>query len=104
MPSAAAGDGTALQGNRARGEGLLEDLNIERPPCSGPDGVPAGMGDPPLAGLLIDATGRYYSVFLFGPIFMTLALILILRNRGGEAQPAGVPVAVADPAPSATGG
>jgi len=62
------------------------------------------MGDPPLAGLLIDATGRYYSVFLFGPIFMTLALILILRNRGGEAQPVGVPVAVADPAPSATGG
>jgi hypothetical protein len=53
---------------------------------------------------LIDVTGTYRSVFLFGPIFMTLALILILRNRGGEAQPVGAPVEAADPAPSATGG
>jgi MFS-type transporter involved in bile tolerance (Atg22 family) len=67
-------------------------------------GATAGSIGPPLAGLLIDATGTYRSVFLFGPVFMTLALILILRNRGGEAQPAGAPVEVADPAPSAIGG
>jgi MFS family permease len=67
-------------------------------------GATAGIVGPPLAGWLIDVTGTYRSVFLFGPIFMTLALILILRNRGGEAQPVGAPVEAADPAPSATGG
>jgi len=42
-------------------------------------GAVGGLLGPLLAGQLIDFTGSYRSIFLFGPLMMALALILILR-------------------------
>ncbi len=42
-------------------------------------GAVGGLLGPLLAGRLIDFTGSYRSIFLFGPLAMALALLLILR-------------------------
>ena len=46
----------------------------------------AAIVGPPLAGVLVDATGSYRAIFLFGPVFMALALLLMSRARGVEAR------------------
>jgi MFS family permease len=49
----------------------------------------AAVIGPPLAGALIELTGNNYrTVFLFGPVFMFLALLLMLPVRRGEPAPA----------------
>ncbi|HUS16198.1 MAG TPA: MFS transporter, partial [Chloroflexia bacterium] len=47
-------------------------------------GSAGGIVGPPLAGQLIDATGTYRSLFLFGPVFLAVAFVLTLRSRVGE--------------------
>lgn len=47
----------------------------------------ASVLGPPLAGAVVQMTGgNYRTIFLFGPLFLLLAMLAMLRVKGGEAK------------------